>query len=326
MGAFSARCLSIAAGVVIGVGTAFAAMPAGASNAPKLIVTIAQIGEPLGRMLDGCAEVETMLGPGVDPHLYRLTRTDTAKALAADGIVANGLNLEAQMRSLFDRLADRKPVFFVGEMADPDKLLRPGGAPDPHLWMDVRLWSDVLAKAAQAIAARWPGCKSALEASVPAVLKALAEVDAYAEARVNTIPLKARVLVTAHDAFGYFGRRYGLDVLGVQGLSTESEAGVARIRDIARTIAERKIRAVFVETSTPDRAVDAVIEGARALGADVEKGPALFSDAMGPPGAYEGAYVGMADHNVTAIVRALGGDAPPQGLNGRLTLAPRQEG
>ena len=131
----------------------------------------------------------------------------------------------------------------------------------------------------------------------------------------------ARVLATAHDAFGYFGRRYGMTVIGVQGISTESEAGVAHIRDMAAMLHERRIGAVFVETSTNARAVDAVIEGARALGADIRKGAALFSDAMGPPGSYEGTYVGMLDHNATSIVRGLGGNAPIDGLHGRLNAA-----
>ena len=248
---------------------------------PKLLATIAQLGEPLARMLEGCAEVESLLGPGVDPHLYRLTRTDTAKALAADGIIANGLNLEAQMRVLFGRLATRKPVFYAAELLDTDRIIRPDGkAADPHVWMDPTLWSDALAKTAAAIAVKWPDCTDALATAGPMVLGEIATTDAYVEARLASVTASTRVLVTAHDAFGYYGRRYGLQVLGVQGISTESEAGVAHIRDLARLIFDRRVRAVFAETSTADRAVEAVIEGAVALGADVVKGPALFSDAM----------------------------------------------
>lgn len=301
-------------------------LPFGASAQPKLLATIGQLGEPLARMLGDCAAVETLLGPGVDPHLYRLTRTDTAKALAADGIVASGLNLEAQMRDLFDRLAARKPVIYAAELLDDGDVLRTTGAPDPHVWMDPTLWSVVLGRSADRIVARWPSCAAAVAANRPEVMAEIDAADRYIEARLATVPAHARVLITAHDAFGYFGRRYDLEVLGVQGLSTESEAGVAHIRDLARLIAERPVRAIFAETSTAARAVDAVIEGARALGAVVAKGPALFSDAMGAPGSYEGVYVGMLDHNATAIARALGGDAPATGMQTRLTLLAREEG
>lgn len=301
--------------------------PPATAAQPKLLVTIAQLGEPLARLLDGCAEVETLLGPGVDPHLYRLTRTDTAKALAADGLVASGLNLEAQMRTLFDRLSARKPVVYAAELLEPEKIIHAAGAaPDPHVWMDPKLWSDALIRTAEAFATEWPACAPVLAANREPVLQEIAETDRYIVESLNSVPAAARLLITAHDAFGYFGRRYGLEVLGVQGLSTESEAGVAHIRSLAETIAGRGVGAVFVETSTADRAVEAVIEGARALGAQVDKGPALFSDAMGPPGTYEGRYVGMLDHNATAIARALGGTAPTAGLRGRLSLLPREEG
>jgi manganese/zinc/iron transport system substrate-binding protein len=293
--------------------------PADASAKPKILATIAQLGEPMSRILGACATVETLLGPGVDPHLYRLTRSDAAKALAADALLANGLNLEAQMRDLFDRLSARKPVIYAGERVDKAKIIRAGGAvPDPHIWMDPRLWPDALAKSAAAIAQAFPACALTIAQNQPAVLNEIMAIDAYIEARVATLPPNSRVLATAHDAFGYFGKRYGMTVLGVQGISTESEAGVAHIRDMAQTIHDRRITAVFVETSTAARAVDAVIEGAQALGAVVNKGPALFSDAMGPPGTYEGTYIGMLDHNATAIVRALGGEAPERGLNSRL--------
>lgn len=313
-----------AAATVVACAGAATSLAAQAGDGPRLLVTIAQLGEPLGRILGDCAEVETLLGPGVDPHLYRLTRTDTAKALAADGIVSNGLYLEAQMRALFGRLSARKPIFYAGELVDAARLIHVAGTPDPHIWMDPRLWSDVLDRTVEQIVARWPECAAAAHAAKPGVLQEIAAADAYVEAELAKIPAGARVLITAHDAFGYFGRRYGMEVRGVQGLSTESEAGVAHIRDLARLIAERKVRAVFAETSTAERAIEAVIEGAQAIGANVAKGPPLFSDAMGPPGSYEGRYVGMLDHNATAIARALGGDAPAGGMSGLLSW--RDEG
>lgn len=313
--------------IVGGILAAALLIPVTSEAKPKLLATIAQLGEPMGRILDGCADVQTLLGPGVDPHLYRLTRTDVAKALAADGILANGLNLEAQMRDLFDRLSVRKPVIYAGELVDPTKIIRTDGVlPDPHLWMDPSLWAEALQQSAAAAVKEFPACVDAVAANEPAVLAEIREVDAYIEARIATVPEAARVLATAHDAFGYFGKRYGMAVIGVQGISTESEAGVAHIRDMAQTIHDRRIAAVFIETSTAARAVGAVIEGARALGADVRQGPPLFSDAMGAPGTYEGGYIGMLDHNATSIVRALGGEAPERGLHGRLAATSRKEG
>jgi len=314
------RRLALAAALTLLPASAFA-------GPPKLLVTIAQIGEPLGRILGDCAEVESLLGPGVDPHLYRLTRSDTAKALQADGIVANGLNLEAQMRTLFERLAKAKPVIFAGELLDEAQIMRPAGAsPDPHIWMDPALWRQVLERTADRVASDWPECAPAIAKGAPPVLAEIEAVERYVAGELAKIPESARVLITAHDAFGYFGRRYGFEVRGVQGLSTESEAGVAHIRDLARLIADKRIQAVFAETSTADRAVEAVLEGAAALGAKAVKGPALFSDAMGPPGTYEGRYVGMMDHNATAIAAALGGKPPAKGMHGQLSRALNIEG
>lgn len=313
--------------VIGGLLAASLAIPSAAHAKPKLLATIAQLGEPMGRILAGCAEVQTLLGPGVDPHLYRLTRTDVAKALAADGLLANGLNLEAQMRDLFDRLRVRKPVIYAGELVDPAKVIRTGGSiPDPHIWMDPSIWAEALQQSAVAAVKAFPTCAESVTKNEPAVLAEIREIDAYIEARMATLPNEARVLATAHDAFGYFGKRYGMTVIGVQGISTESEAGVAHIRDMAQTIYDRKIAAVFIETSTAARAVGAVIEGARALGANVRQGAPLFSDAMGAPGTYEGGYIGMLDHNATSIVRALGGEAPERGLHGRLASPSGKEG
>jgi manganese/zinc/iron transport system substrate-binding protein len=146
----------------------------------------------------------------------------------------------------------------------------------------------------------------------------LVALDAYVKRVIGSIPEQRRVLVTAHDAFGYFARRYGIAVEGIQGLSTEAEAGLRRIQELVEMLSQRGVPAVFVETSVNDRNVRALIEGAAAKGHRVAIGGALFSDAMGPPGTYEGTYVGMMDHNATTIARALGGEAPPKGLNGRL--------
>jgi manganese/zinc/iron transport system substrate-binding protein len=303
-----------------------ATSPAFAAERPIILTTIAQLGEPLGRIFSGCARVETLLGTGIDPHLYRLNRTDVAKALKADVIVANGLNLEAQMLSLFERLSTTRPVIFAAELLSEIHIIRPDGrSADPHIWMDPNLWAAVLGKTSDELVKIWPRCKPTVTNNKAIVIAQIEAVDQYGKSRVASIPEQARILITAHDAFGYFGRRYDLTVLSVQGLSTESEAGIAHIRDLVSIIAGRKVGAVFVETSAPERSVDAVIEGARALGAAVEKGSPLFSDAMGSSNTYEGTYVGMIDHNITTIVRGLGGEAPITGMQKRLAVPPRGE-
>jgi manganese/zinc/iron transport system substrate-binding protein len=146
----------------------------------------------------------------------------------------------------------------------------------------------------------------------------LEALDAYARQVLGSIPEGQRVLVTAHDAFNYMARAYGLEVRGVQGISTESEAGVKDIEDLVGFLVERRIPAVFVETSVSDKNVRALVEGARARGHQVVVGGQLFSDAMGTAGTYEGTYIGMIDHNVTTITRALGGEAPEHGFQGKL--------
>ena len=308
------------------IGFFAATSPVFAAERPVILTTIAQIGEPLGRIFSGCARVETLLGTGIDPHLYRLNRTDVAKALEADVIVANGLNLEAQMQSLFERLSATRPVIFAAELLSEIHIIRPDGrSADPHIWMDPNLWGAVLGKTSDELVKIWPRCKPTVANNKAIVIAEIEAVNQYGKSRVASIPEQARILITAHDAFGYFGRRYDLTVLSVQGLSTESEAGIAHIRDLVSIIADRKVGAVFVETSAPERSVDAVIEGARALGAAVEKGSPLFSDAMGSPNTYEGTYVGMIDHNITTIVRGLGGEAPMTGMQKRLAVPPRGE-
>ncbi len=280
---------------------ALAALSAAAAADRGPVATIAMIAEPLG--------VESLMGPGVDPHLYKLTRADVARLIGASHLLYCGLGLEGKLLDAFERLAAAgKPVTAVCEMPPAARRLAvaPGypGAADPHLWMDPALWAEALQAAARRL-------------GVPAP-SGLAELDAYARRCIATIPPEARMLVTAHDAFAYFGRRYGLEVIGIQGVNTESEAGLRAIEAVVETIVSRRLPAVFVESTVSDRNVHAIVEGAAARGHRVRIGGRLFSDAMGPEGSYEGTYLGMIDHNVTTITRALGGRAPERGMQGKL--------
>ncbi len=301
-------------------------LPALAQSTPRplrsVLATVAMVGDVVREVSGGRIRAETLIGEGVDPHLFRPTRADIARLLSADAVFASGHRLEGRMGDVLDRVrAAGKPVILIAESVPRDRLRANPEYPDaadPHLWMDPSLWSIASVEAAAALGRLVPDAREAFADNLAKFRERLARLDTYARDAVATIPANARVLVTAHDAFGYFGARYGLEVESIQGISTESEANLAAIEALVSKLVTRRIPAVFAETSVPDRAVRALIEGAGARGQRVALGGNLFSDAMGKAGTYEGTYEGMIDHNVTIIVRALGGQVPPRGLNGRL--------
>jgi manganese/zinc/iron transport system substrate-binding protein len=297
----------------------FLATAARTQGVPQVVATTGMIADTARALAGQGAEVRGLMGPGVDPHSYRPTRTDIAAMLGADLTLWHGLFLEAQMEDFLLQLGARRPVVAVAEAVPRDRLLAHDAYPDrfdPHLWFDPELWS--LVGAAMAEALHGAGAEAAPDA-LPAWQAEAAALHAYAADILATVPEDSRVLVTAHDAFRYWGRAYGFEVEGIQGISTESEAGVARIGDLVALLVERGIRAVFVETSVSDRALRALIEGAAARGHEVVIGGSLYSDAMGPEGTYEGTWLGMLDHNATTVARALGGQAPVAGRLGRLS-------
>lgn len=268
------------------------------------------------------ANVQALIGEGVDPHLFKPTRADVARLAEADIVFYSGHLLEGKMTDILVKVGQHRPVNAVTEKIDPAYILEPpqfAGHADPHIWMDVKGWMEAVEAVRDSLIAYDPAGKEQYEKNSEAYLKQLEALDAYAKTAFASIPKERRVLVTAHDAFNYMGRAYDIEVQGIQGLSTESEAGLADLNRLVAFLVEKKIGAVFVETSVAEKNVQALIEGARSRGADVKIGGKLFSDAMGAPGTYEGSYIGMIDHNVTTIVRALGGDAPEKGYQGKLT-------
>ncbi len=287
----------------------------------RVVATVSMIADAVRAVGGDRVDVTSLLGEGVDPHTYRPTRADIAKLSSADFIVANGLHLEAQLEQTLKTLAASKPVLFAAEKISPERLLAHeeyNDRKDPHVWMDPKLWSVVVEAVRDELIVRDPAGKATFEAGAKTYLAEMQRIDDYARRVLATVPAGSRVLVTAHDAFGYFGRAYGFEVKGIQGLSTESEAGLKRIEELVSMLVAKKIRAVFVESSVPERNVRALVEGARARGHQVIVGGELYSDALGAPGSYEGTLVGMLDHNVTIISRALGGQTPLRGLNGKL--------
>jgi manganese/zinc/iron transport system substrate-binding protein len=303
------------------VGIALASGSA-AAEPLRVVATTGMIADIVRGVAGERAEVTQLMGEGVDPHLYKATRSDIARMLNADIVFYNGLLLEGKMTDALVRAAGAgKAVFAVTELIPEDELLEPPefkGLFDPHVWMDPIAWGTAVLVVREKLGEIDPSGAQAYAAGAEALIARLEELDAYARRVLATVPEGRRVLVTAHDAFNYFGRRYGFEVLGIQGISTESEAGLQRIEALVETLVSREIPAVFVESTIPERSVRALVAGAAARGHEVLVGGTLYSDAMGPPGTYEGTYIGMIDHNVTVIAQALGGETPQGGLHGLL--------
>jgi manganese/zinc/iron transport system substrate-binding protein len=305
--------------------------PAGSSGGAikgypyKIVTTVAMVTDIVRHVAGDKATVQGLLGEGVDPHLYKPTRDDVAAMMNADAVLYSGLMLEGKMADSLVKLGrEGKKVYAVTELIDDKYLMEPAdqpGHPDPHVWMDVKAWIQCVQASAKALSELDPPNAGYYDANAKKYIAELEKLDAYCKQIAATVPQRSRVLITAHDAFQYFGRAYGFEVRGIQGISTESEGAIQDLNRLVNLIVERDIKAVFVESSVSEKNIKALIEGARSRGKEVRIGGQLFSDAMGPAGTYEGTYIGMIDHNVTTIVRSLGGSAPERGLNGKLSLS-----
>lgn len=297
--------------------------PVIAQEAPlKVVATTGMIADTVRTIGGDQVDVQALMGPGVDPHGYRQTRSDILAMARADIVLWHGLYLEAQMEAFFADLSRKNTVIAVAEDLPSELLLHHddyADKPDPHVWMDPVLWQRVSDRIVDALSTARPQGAGAFAANGEAFNRDLQSLAAYSTDTLKTVPETQRVLVTAHDAFNYFGAAQGFEVLGIQGISTDSEAGLSRISSLVDTLVERNIGAVFVESSVSDRNMRALIEGAQARGHKVTIGGQLYSDAMGPEGSYEGTYLGMIDHNVTTIANALGGTAPARGMSGKLS-------
>lgn len=281
-----------------------------------IATTVGMIGDVTREIVGDKAEVTNIIGEGVDPHVYKPTKGDIDTLQSASLILYNGVHLEGKMGEVLEnRTKAGTPVTAVAEGLSNYQYLEN----DPHLWMDVSAWSLVAKNIQTSLANFDPNNKAYYEERLTTYQATLVELDAYAQKSLASIPESQRVLVTAHDAFSYLGRAYDLEVRGIQGISTESEAGIQEINILVSYLVDKKIPAVFVESSVSEKSVKALIEGAAARGHKVVIGGELFSDAMGEAGTYEGTYLGMIDHNVTLITRALGGSAPKEGFQGKLS-------
>ncbi|TWT89339.1 metal ABC transporter solute-binding protein, Zn/Mn family [Stieleria varia] len=287
----------------------------------QAVATVGMVADLVRTIGGPQVNVQQICGSGVDPHLYKPTRDDVQLILSADVVFYCGLLLEGKMGDTLQKVSKMKPCIAVAEQIDDELLLKPTefeGHYDPHVWNDVSAWSKCVDAVAQSLSKFDPGNKNLYEERAKAYEKTLTELHAYGKRVIATVPEKNRVLITSHDAFNYFGRAYELDVMGIQGLSTESEAGLQRINELVDLLVDRDVKAVFIESSVSRKNIDALIEGSLSRGHAVKIGGELFSDAMGQAGTYEGTYVGMLDHNITLVAGALGGDVDPKGFSGKL--------
>jgi len=283
------------------------------SDRIQIVTTISQIGEPIEVIGGDRVEVKSLMGPGVDPHLYKATQGDINKLQNADIILYSGLHLEGNMGEIFAKMSETKTTMGLGESLDKEKLLMDeDGAIDPHIWFDIDLWKEALNVAVEELKKLSPENADYFDENKQVYFSKLDELKNEAVEKITSIPEKQRVLVTAHDAFGYFGRMYDIEVIGLQGLSTEDEVGLSDIQSTVKLLIEKQVPAVFVESSINQNSIQAVIDGASKEGLEVTLGGELFSDAMGTKGTEEGTYLGMYRHNVNTVYQALTGGAKKQ--------------
>lgn len=279
-----------------------------ANGKVRAVATTGMIGDVVKQIGGEQVEVITLMGAGVDPHLYKASAGDVRRFAEADIIFYNGLHLEAQMGEVLERMTGRKRTVPVAEAIDKSQLLTPPefeGAYDPHVWFDVQLWMQVAEQVRDALTEIDSAHAAEYQARAEAYLDELAQLDRYVREQAARVPTAQRVLVTAHDAFNYFGRAYGFEVRGLQGISTAAEAGTADVQSLAEFIAARRLPALFVETSIPQRTIEAVQAAVRARGFETAIGGQLYSDALGDRGTRVGTYTGMVRHNIDTITGAL---------------------
>ncbi|MFC5647587.1 metal ABC transporter solute-binding protein, Zn/Mn family [Paenibacillus solisilvae] len=282
----------------------------GAEGKIKVTTTVGMITDVVNQVGGEHVEVTGLMTAGVDPHLYKASQGDIEKLDKADIIFYNGLHLEGKMVEIFEKIAKKKTTVAVSEYID-HTTLRTGAQNgmdteyDPHIWFNVKHWMKATESIRDTLIKHDPEHAADYQKNTESYLNQLQQLNDEVAEKIRTIPEESRILVTAHDAFGYFGDAYGLKVMALQGMSTASEAGTKDVTDLRDFLVEKKIKAIFIESSVPRKAIDAVIQGAKQKGHELLIGGELFSDAMGEEGTMEGTYIGMVRHNVETIVKAL---------------------
>lgn len=271
----------------------------------NVVTTTAMIAD-LAENIGGKHVVVTpLMSTGVDPHLYKATQGDLRKLTKADIIFYNGLHLEGKMQDIFEKLARKKIVIGVGDNIPQNARLQHGSHPDPHIWFDLNLWQQAGLRILQTLQQQDPANKANYQQNADSYLKQIADLDKWIKQQIQKVPEAQRILITAHDAFGYFGKAYDIKVMGLQGVSTAAEFGLQDIKKLKDIIVQNQVKAVFVESSVSPRFIESLVAGVKAEGHQLMIGGELYSDAMGPKGTATDNYLGMVKHNVNTIVSAL---------------------
>ena len=273
----------------------------------SIVCTTGIVADTVRQIGGDFVEIYSLMGPGVDPHLYHASENDVHRLASADIVFYNGLHLEGKMGQVLEHMASRTPTYAVAAVLHADELRASSfaGSYDPHIWFDVHLWMQVAQGIRDALIKHDALHKQEYDKKAENFLVELKKLDAYIYERIAEIPERSRVLITAHDAFSYFGRRYGMRVVSLQGISTDSEVGINDVNRVVRYIIENNVSAIFAEASLPRRAIDAVIKAVEMRGKNVFLGPELYSDTLGEPGTLQETYIGMVRSVVDRIVDAL---------------------
>ena len=275
---------------------------------PLIVSTTGMVNDIVKNIAGNQFQTVSLMGPGVDPHLYKASAGDLKTLTDAQLIFYNGLHLELKMIDIFEKMSQTKPTVAITKQISKKSLLSSPdyeGLHDPHIWFDVTLWIEATRTVTDALIEFSPTHRETFTKNSTAYIKQLTELNQWISEQINQIPSNKRILVTAHDAFGYFGKAYGFRVVGLQGISTASEAGTKDIQNTAKIIIDNQVPTIFIESSVPVRKIQALQAAVQATGGTVQIGETLFTDAMGDPTTEEGTYIGMIRHNINSIVKGL---------------------
>jgi len=275
---------------------------------PLIVVTTSLLADVVRNVVKDSADVESLMGAGVDPHLYKASLGDLEKLMKADYVFYQGLHLEGKLGEVLDKLSRTKKVMALADVL-PDEMVRKvdkkGNVPDPHIWFDVKIWKQIVLSASNKLSVELPNSASYFKSNTLEYTQEMDSLDRYIKTEIAKIPESKRVLITSHDAFNYFGAAYHIEVKGLQGISTLSEFGLRDVSNLVNMIIDRNIQSVFVETSVSSKSLNAVVVGVREKGQEMKIGGTLYTDALGESGSAEGTYIGMMKYNVNTIVKGL---------------------
>jgi manganese/zinc/iron transport system substrate-binding protein len=276
------------------------------SSKKKIVVTTGMIEDAVRMIVRDKADVEALLGPNSDPHMAKASKGDLRLIQSADIIIKNGLHLEGKLGDALDEYSHNTPVYNVSDGIKEEDLMETTGVHDPHIWFNIRIWRDGISAIGEAIIKEDTANANYYKANLLVYLAQLDQLHTYVKEQIKVIPKNKRILITAHDAFRYFGKEYQIEVIGIQGISTLSQTSLKRRTDLSQLIIENQINAIFPEASVRDNQVEALLEDCNSKGYDLKTGNTLYSDALGEQGTEAGDFIGMVKYNLKNIIAAIG--------------------